>query len=126
MGGNGRSRLCGSICCMIIGTTHNVDFERSDDPRARHLHVVGQTGTGKSTLLENMIAADLAAGYGVGVIDPHGSLAESVLALVPPSRFHQVRYLNPADERPIPFNPLWHIPLPDRPRVTDEITAGFR
>src|SRR3954451_25456091 len=104
MGGNGRLRLCGSICCMIIGTTNGNNFDLSDDARARHLHVVGQTGTGKSTLLENMIAADLAAGHGVGVIDPHGSLAEAVLRLVPPSRFHQVRYLNPADPMPVPFN----------------------
>jgi RecA/RadA recombinase len=53
------------------------------DTRGRHLHVVGQTSTGKSTLLLNLIAQDLAAGQGLAVLDLHGDLAETVLLHVP-------------------------------------------
>ena len=107
---------------MIIGT----DFDLSDDARARHVHIIGQTGVGKSALLENMIAADLAAGHGIAVLDPHGSLAEAALALVPPHRFHEVRYLNPADvARPLGFNPLHGVPLERQPAAVDEIYGAF-
>ena len=47
------------------------------DARRRHLYVVGQTSTGKSTLLLNLIAQDLAAGQGLAVLDPHRDLAET-------------------------------------------------
>lgn len=73
-----------------------------------------------------MIAGDLAAGHGIAVIDPHGELAEAALGLVPPSRFSQVRYINPMDERPVPFNPLHGIPLPERPAAADAILSAFR
>ena len=53
------------------------------DTRRRHLYVAGQTSTGKSTLLLNLIAQDLAAGQGLAVLDPHGDLAETVLLHLP-------------------------------------------
>jgi DNA helicase HerA-like ATPase len=56
------------------------------DRRRRHLYVAGQTSTGKSTLLLNLIAQDLAAGQGLAVLDPHGDLAETVLLHVPRNR----------------------------------------
>ena len=56
------------------------------DARRRHLYVVGQTSTGKSTLVLNLIAQDLAAGQGLAVLDPHGELAETVLLHVPRNR----------------------------------------
>lgn len=75
--------------------------------RSRHLYLIGQTGTGKSTLLLNMIAQDLKRGSGTAVIDPHGDLVERVLDLVPPDRIDDVVYFNPADqEYPIGFNVL--------------------
>src|SRR5713226_1690646 len=75
--------------------------------RRRHLYVIGQTGTGKSTLLLNLIAQDLAAGEGLALLDPHGDLAEEVLAQIPRSRTNDLVYVNPADAaRPIGFNPL--------------------
>ncbi|MFH1921309.1 MAG: DUF87 domain-containing protein, partial [Planctomycetota bacterium] len=60
------------------------------DDRRRHVAVVGKTGMGKSTLLQNLIASDIKAGRGVGLIDPHGDLAEAVLDLVPPRRTNEV------------------------------------
>jgi hypothetical protein len=74
---------------------------------ARHTYVVGKTGTGKSTLLRRLILDDVEAGNGVGVIDPHGDLAEGVLAAIPSRRLDDVVYFDPSDlERPIGLNLL--------------------
>lgn len=82
-------------------------FGIKDDDRRRHCYVCGQTGTGKSTLLENMIIQDINEGKGVCVADPHGELAEKILASVPKWRTNEVIYVNPSDLRyPISFNPL--------------------
>ena len=68
-----------------------------DEFRNRHLYLLGATRMGKSTLLLNMIAQDLAAGRGLCLIDPHGDLAKDVLALIPPERVHDTLYLDFAD-----------------------------
>src|SRR5205085_5415337 len=74
------------------------------EERRRHLYIVGQTGTGKSTLLLNLIAQDLAAGEGLALLDPHGDFAEAVLAHIPRERTNDLVYISPADiERPIGF-----------------------
>lgn len=79
----------------------------SRDDRRRHLYIVGQTGTGKTTLLQHLIRQDIAAGNGVGVIDPHGDLAEAILSFVPPERAEDVVYFDAADiERPMGLNML--------------------
>lgn len=73
----------------------------------RHLHVIGPTGVGKSTLLLTLITQDMAAGRGVVVIDPKGDLAADVLDRVPPHRIGEVVVLDPADEEfPVGFNLL--------------------
>jgi hypothetical protein len=73
----------------------------------RHLHVLGPTGVGKSTLLLNLIVQDIAAGRGVVVIEPKGDLVEDVLARIPGERLDDVVLLDPADEaRPVGLNPL--------------------
>ena len=97
------------------------------EARRRHLYIVGQTGTGKSTLLLNLIAQDLAAGQGLALLDPHGDLAEAVLLHVPRSRMNDLVYLNPADsERPIGFNPLSRVPDDLKPIVADGVVSAFR
>jgi len=79
----------------------------SDDDRRRHLYILGQTGTGKSTLLGNMIIGDIQAGKGFAIIDPHGDLAENALGFVPKERLDDIIYFNPADlERPMGLNML--------------------
>src|SRR5437764_5975276 len=97
-------------------------------PRSgRHLYIVGQTGTGKSTLLLNLIAQDLAAGEGLALLDPHGDLAEAVLLHIPRARTNDLVYLNPADaERPIGFNPLSSVPEDLKPIVADGVVGAFR
>ncbi len=66
--------------------------------RARHCYLAGASGTGKSTLLLNMIVQDIAAGHGVGVLDPHGDLIKAVLKRVPTDRVADVVLFDPADE----------------------------
>lgn len=67
------------------------------EDRFRHAYVVGQTGTGKSTLLLRMIVQDLESGAGVGVIDPHGDLIDAVLRYIPDGREDDVVLIDPAD-----------------------------
>jgi len=80
-------------------------FGIKKDDRRRHMYLIGKTGMGKSTVLENMIVEDIRAGKGVAVVDPHGDLAEKVIKYIPSSRINDVIYFNPADmEYPIAFN----------------------
>lgn len=75
--------------------------------RRQHLYIIGQTGTGKSTLLRNLVMQDILAGRGIALLDPHGDLAESIIDLIPSWRREDVVYFNPADEEhPIGLNIL--------------------
>jgi hypothetical protein len=77
----------------------------SDADRARHMYVVGQTGTGKSTFLENLALQDMLEGRGFAFVDPHGDTAEKLLAMVPKERTEDVIYFCPADmEYPLGLN----------------------
>lgn len=77
------------------------------DDRRRHMYVVGKTGMGKTTLLENMVLNDIYAGHGIGYVDPHGDTAEKMLNFIPNNRINDVVYFNPADvDYPIGFNIL--------------------
>jgi hypothetical protein len=80
-------------------------FGISPASRRQHLYAIGKTGTGKSTLLRNLIIQDIEAGRGVGLIDPHGDLAEEILECIPSWRTDHVLYFNPSDnEFPIGLN----------------------
>jgi hypothetical protein len=88
------------------------------EARFRHAYLVGQTGTGKSTLLLRMARHDIRAGRGVAVLDPHGPLVESLLRSIPEERIDDVVLLDVTDlERPVPFNLL---------RIYDESRLGYR
>ncbi|MFA6533640.1 MAG: type IV secretion system DNA-binding domain-containing protein [Patescibacteria group bacterium] len=77
------------------------------DDRRRHMYIIGKTGMGKTTLLENMIIQDIKNGHGLAFIDPHGDSAEKILEFVPPSRINDVIYFNPSDiDFPVAFNIL--------------------
>ena len=79
----------------------------SPEDRFRHFYVIGQTGTGKSSIFQTMIRQDLRENRGVCVIDPHGSLVESVLPFVPKDRVDDVIIFDPSDlERPMGLNLL--------------------
>jgi hypothetical protein len=85
----------------------NRKFGIKTDDRRRHVYVVGKTGMGKTTLLENMVLNDIYAGHGVGLVDPHGDFAEKIINFIPNERINDVVYFNPSDmEFPIGFNIL--------------------
>ncbi len=73
--------------------------------RRQHTYVIGQTGTGKTTLLKNLVLQDIRAGKGVAVVDPHGQFVDEVLDEIPEERMKDVVYFNPVDvDFPIGFN----------------------
>jgi hypothetical protein len=80
---------------MFRGSKKAIRLDTSD--RARHMYVVGQTGTGKSTFLENLALQDMLEGRGFAFVDPHGDTAERLLAMVPKERTEDVIYFSPAD-----------------------------
>ncbi len=82
-------------------------FGIKTDDRRRHMYIIGKTGMGKTTLIENMVLSDIVAGHGVCYIDPHGDTAEKLLDFIPPHRINDVVYFNPADfANPLGFNIL--------------------
>lgn len=99
------------------------------EDRQRHFYVIGQTGTGKTTLLLNMIRQDIEQGEGVCFIDPHGETAEKILRYVPPARARDVIYFNPADtEYPFGLNFLEYDPrFPEQKTfVVNELFSIFQ
>lgn len=88
--------------------------------RRLHTYVVGQTGTGKSTLLLNLVCQDIEAGRGVCVSDPHGELVDQTLERIPAWRMRDVVVLDPSDrDRPVGFNFLEHVALDDREQLVE-------
>lgn len=91
----------------------------------QHLHVIGPTGVGKSTLLLNLISADIRAGRGVVVLDPKGDLVTDVLDRVPADRIDDVVLIDPADDdRPVGLNPLAGA-TEDPELVVDQVVGLF-
>ncbi len=82
-------------------------FGIRETDRRRHVWVVGKTGTGKSTLIQNMAIDDFKKSRGIGIIDPHGDTCEMILDYIPSHRINDTVYFNPADrDYPISINPL--------------------
>ncbi len=87
------------------GINHQFGMLRSD--RSRHVYIIGQTGAGKSGLLELFALSDIFHGHGYAIIDPHGDFAVNNMRFIPGSRMQDVVYFNPADTAfPLGFNPL--------------------
>jgi hypothetical protein len=86
----------------------------SEQDRARHMYVVGQTGVGKSTFLENLALQDMLEGRGFAFVDPHGDTAEKLLAMVPKERTEDIIYFSPADmDYPLGLN-MFEFHSPDQ------------
>lgn len=86
------------------------------------MYVVGMTGTGKSTLLSNLIRQDIEDGEGLAILDPHGDLAEGIMKSVPPHRQKDVIYFNVPDRTlNLSFNPLRNVPPHERPLVASDL-----
>ena len=95
--------------------------------RTRHVYVIGKTGMGKSTLLENMAAQDIIGGEGMCFIDPHGKTADLLLEYVPQERIKDVIYIAPFDtEYPISFNVLESVDASKRHLVASGLMSTFK
>jgi energy-coupling factor transporter ATP-binding protein EcfA2 len=105
----------------------NVSFGIKAKDRQRHMYVVGKTGMGKSTLLENMAVQDIQNGEGMAFIDPHGSAAETLLEYIPEHRINDVVYFAPFDlEHPISFNVMEDVGQDKRHLVVSGLMSTFK
>jgi len=114
-----------------IGQRHGWDepqpFGIAAIDERQHIYIIGKTGSGKTTLLRNLILQHIALGHGVGVIDPHGDLAEELLNHIPPKRADHLVYFNPGDlEFPIGLNVIGNVPPDGRHLVASGIVAAFK
>lgn len=95
--------------------------------RIRHTHIIGATGTGKSTLLRTMMVQDIEQGNGLAVLDPHGDLIESILSAIPPSRMNDVILVDPADDAfPLACNILFAHSAIEKEVLSSDLVAAFR
>ncbi len=95
--------------------------------RRNHIYIIGKTGTGKSTLLKNMVIQDLRLNHGVALIDPHGDLVEDLLNYIPKTRTNEVVYFNPADkENPVAINILEAKGDDEKHLVASSLISVFR
>lgn len=104
-----------------------VKFGIKAKDRTRHVYVIGKTGMGKSTLLENMAVQDIKNGEGMAFIDPHGKTADLLLEYVPPERINDVIYFAPFDtDYPISFNVLESVDPDKRHLVVSGLMSTFK
>ncbi len=109
------------------GKTTGVYLEQED--RMRHLYIIGQTGTGKTVFMKNLAIQDIRAGNGVCFIDPHGNDILDILAAIPPERYEDVIYFDPAEiARPFGLNLLEYDQAHPEQKtfIVNELLAIFR
>jgi GTPase SAR1 family protein len=116
---------------LLLGVNSHAGIDTpvvlTDEVRVRHIHVIGASGTGKSTLLYNLIRQDLERGYGLSVLDPHGDLIDKVLGAIPDERMGDVVLLDPSDEESvIGFNVLAAHTDWEKNLLASDLVAVFR
>jgi hypothetical protein len=114
----------GAVFGVNVYHGRETELRLSREDRRRHMYIIGQTGTGKSTTMARMIADDMRKGEGITVIDPHGALAEAALGFVPKERLDDVVYFDPSDVAyPMGLNMLEFDPAnpQDKTLIIDEL-----
>ena len=116
---------------ILLG--HNIhagktcEVRLSQEQRVRHMHIIGASGTGKSTLLFNLIRQDIKNGDGLGVLDPHGDLIEQILGTIPAHRIDDVVLLDLSDEEySIAFNILSAHSELEKALLASDLTSVFK
>ncbi len=95
--------------------------------RTMHTHIIGASGTGKSTLLFNLIRQDIESGQGLAVLDPHGDLVDRILGIIPEHRIDDVIYIDPADEEfSIAFNILSSHSEQEKSLLASDLVSVFQ
>ena len=103
------------------------EFGIKNDDRRKHVYVIGKTGMGKTTMLQNMIIGDVYAGRGFAIVDPHGDVAEDILDFIPDERVNDVIYFNPADlDWPIAFNVFERVSTEHKYLVASGLVSVFK
>ena len=110
----------------VFATTNFRDmkdtFGITYNDRERHMYVIGKSGSGKSKMLESLIADDIRKGKGVGVMDPHGDLIDNIIRIIPQDRVKDVVLFDASDSQfPISFNPLEKV----EPAFRVQVASGF-
>ncbi|MBU1700305.1 MAG: type IV secretion system DNA-binding domain-containing protein [Candidatus Eisenbacteria bacterium] len=116
---------------LLLGTNihagRSTEVTLSADQRSKHLYTVGASGTGKSTLLLNLIIQDLRNGEGIAVLDPHGDLIDRIIEQVPDERIDDVILFDPADaDFPVGFNILSAHSELERTLLSSDLVSVFR
>lgn len=116
---------------LVLGVnTHlgvAVPVSLTADERVNHVHVIGASGTGKSTLLYNLIVQDVKVGRGVAVLDPHGDLVDRILGSIPEERVGDVILVDPSDmEYPVGFNILFAHSEVEKTLLSSDLVSVFR
>ena len=107
------------------GINHQFGMLRRD--RSRHVYIIGQTGAGKSGLLELFALSDIYYNQGYCIIDPHGDFAINNLRFIPESRIKDVIYFNPSDTQfPVAFNPLELSDITRKPNICSEVIGVLK
>ena len=115
-----------------LGTRHvpyngEMPFGISEQDRFNHLHIIGQTGTGKTSLMKRLAIDDIQNGHGLAIFDLHGKAALELLEYVPPERMRDVVYLDPSDHQNcFGLNLLQSAPPHERNLITQQIVGTFR
>lgn len=110
-----------------INQNKEITVSLSEGQRMRHMHIIGATGTGKSTLLLNLILQDIQQGNGFAVIDPHGDVIETILTIIPASRKNDVVIIDPFDsEYPVRCNILHAQTDIEKELISSDLVALFR
>ena len=120
-----------TVKSTVIGETVyrdvSIKFGIKKPDRRKHVYIIGKTGTGKSTLMKNMVIQDMRAGEGVAVLDPHGQLIEELLDFVPQNRLEDVVIFNPADaDNPVSLNMLEMVDPRQRTLMADALVNVFK
>ncbi|MAZ56403.1 hypothetical protein CL653_01290 [bacterium] len=116
-----------NLLAMTDARGKNVKFGIKAQDRTRHVYVIGKTGMGKSTLLENMAVQDIKSGEGLAFIDPHGATAETLLQYIPEERKKDVLYFAPFDtEYPVAFNVMEDVGPEKRHLVASGLMSVFK
>jgi hypothetical protein len=110
---------------MVWGEYRPFGLQPKD--RKQHVYCIGKSGTGKTTLLRNLLIQDIAAGRGVALVDVHGDLAEELLDYIPPHRTDDVVYFRPGDEsHPMGLNLFDRVAPDARHLVTSGVVGAFK
>jgi hypothetical protein len=121
----------GGSRALTLGTNVHRGSKRTvslpEEVRLRHMHVIGASGTGKSTLLLDLVLQDINQGAGLAVLDPHGDLIDQIIGNVPASRVDDVVVIDPADvDHPVAFNILSAHSELEKTLLSSDLVALFR